>query len=123
MKPRLMIWVAGLALAATALTARAGEPAATTNAPAPVVASEPLDTTNIAPVLTPEQLTRIEHLNQIRRGRIVYCGSVIQAIKTGNPLQLINPFAPVEAGSGADNTVIDPISGRGVGLKLVAVSH
>ena len=41
--------------------------------------------------------------NRIDRHGVVYRGTVPQAIKSRNPLQLINPFAPMEYGHGAQN--------------------
>ena len=66
---------------------------------------------------------RPEQINQIRRRRVVYSGSVVQAIKTHNPLQLINPFAPASAGSGEANTCVDPKTGAAAGFKLISISR
>lgn len=41
--------------------------------------------------------------NRIDRFGVTYRGTVPQAIKTRNPLQLINPFAPMEHGNGSQN--------------------
>ena len=41
--------------------------------------------------------------NRIDRNGITYRGTVPQAIKSRNPLQLINPFAPMEHGNGSQN--------------------
>jgi hypothetical protein len=66
---------------------------------------------------------RPDQINQIRNRRTVYSGSVVQAIKTHNPLQLINPFAPASAGTGEANTVVDPKTGAAAGFKLFCISH
>ncbi len=50
-------------------------------------------------------------------------GSVSRAARSGNPLQMINPFAPKEYGDGTDVTrreSDDPYQ-RAQGLRLVAV--
>ena len=58
--------------------------------------------------------------NEIRSGRVVYSGIFVQMYKTGQPLQMVNPAAS-GYGLAEDNTVLDPISGRGTGLKLFAI--
>ena len=40
-----------------------------------------------------------------------------------NPLQLVNPFAPPEYGSGYDNVVRDPIDGQGTGISALSIEH
>jgi hypothetical protein len=67
-----------------------------------------------------------EKPNEIRRGNVSYDGILVQFLKSDNKLQLINPAAPPEYGSGRDNLVEDsmhPIlgsSGR-EGLKLFSI--
>jgi len=52
--------------------------------------------------------------NQIMKGKVVYSGLAVAAIKKDNPLQLFNPFAPVTYGSANDITLHDPgIAGTG----------
>ena len=46
--------------------------------------------------------------NEIVKGNIVYSGILVEALKTDNPLQLANPFAPARYGSAEDNTIYDP---------------
>jgi hypothetical protein len=70
-----------------------------------------------AGVLRPEQI------NEIRRRRVSYSGSLVQAIKSHNPLQLINPFAPASAGSGEANTFLDPKTGAAAGYKFISISR
>jgi len=55
------------------------------------------------------------------RPDIKYSGIAVQAVKTDNPLQLINPFAPLSYGNGADNLDRDIITGRDNGLKFFAI--
>jgi hypothetical protein len=53
---------------------------------------------------------------------VAYSGVTVQAAKTRNPLQLINPFAPVRYGPAEANTTRDPASGRAEGVKLFSVA-
>ena len=67
---------------------------------------------------------RTEPANEIRSGRFSYNGIFVQMSKTGNPLQLINPAAPPEYGSGWDNVVTNPLgeppaSSSRQGLEIV----
>jgi hypothetical protein len=68
--------------------------------------------------------TRVEKPNEIKIGRKTFSGVAVQLIKTDNPLQLINPFAPKEYGSGEDTLVADrdPVTGNHTGLKFFSVS-
>ncbi len=56
--------------------------------------------------------------NEITAGKLVLSGIVVEAVKTGQPLQLLNPFAPPEYGSPEDNVVRAAIGGKVVGLKF-----
>ena len=64
--------------------------------------------------------------NEIRQGNVTYNGLFVQFLKSYNKLQLINPAAPPQYGSGRDNLIGDPLSpGLGSsgreGLKLFSV--
>ncbi len=59
--------------------------------------------------------------NEIVRTNLTYSGILVQAVKTRNPLQLLNPLAPAEYGAAEDNLVRDPINGRASGLKFFAI--
>jgi hypothetical protein len=59
--------------------------------------------------------------NQIKGRHINYSGITVQLVKTDHPLQLVNPFAPEEYGSGEDNVVHSPITGKAHGLKILAI--
>lgn len=50
-------------------------------------------------------------------------GSIPRAVRSGNPLQMLNPLAPAEYGGGQDVTrhEVDDPSQRAQGLKLYAV--
>jgi hypothetical protein len=56
--------------------------------------------------------------NRLEGKNVVYRGIVPQAIKSGNPFQLINPFAPVEEGPGAQN-LAEPMPGDPVPKLLL----
>jgi hypothetical protein len=59
--------------------------------------------------------------NEIVIGKFTLSGSVVEAVKTGHPLQLFNPLAPAEYGGPADNVVFSPINGKVTGLKFFAI--
>ncbi len=46
----------------------------------------------------------------------------MQAAKTDNPLQLINPAAPAQYGSAEYNLMREPVDGKPSGLKFFAIS-
>jgi len=48
-------------------------------------------------------------------------GVIPRAIRAGNPLQLINPFAPREYGSAFDNVTTDPQSGQANGIRFLGI--
>jgi hypothetical protein len=56
--------------------------------------------------------------NEIIVGRFSCDGIFVEAAKHHDVFQLLNPFAPEDYGSAADNTVKDPILGRASGLKF-----
>jgi hypothetical protein len=69
---------------------------------------------------------RTEPANEIYSGRFSYNGIFVQASKTSNPLQMVNPAAPPEYGSGWDNLISDPLgkppgSSSREGLKLFSI--
>jgi hypothetical protein len=50
-------------------------------------------------------------------------GVIARAIRSRNPLQMLNPFAPAKYGTAEENAVLDPdVPGRGDGIKLLSVS-
>jgi len=48
-------------------------------------------------------------------------GALVQAARVKNPLQLINPLAPMDLGNGQDNVSRDPSSGKAEGIKLFSI--
>ena len=63
-----------------------------------------------------------ESANSIAGRKVVYSGVAVQIAKTKNPLQLLNPFAPPEYGSGHENLDRDIITGKPTGFKIISVS-
>jgi hypothetical protein len=50
-------------------------------------------------------------------------GVIPRIIRGGDPLQMLNPFAPAKYRTAEEDTVLDPaIPGRGDGIKLLSVS-
>jgi hypothetical protein len=60
--------------------------------------------------------------NEIVHGKISYSGIAVEVLKTGRPLQLINPFAPAKYGSPGDNVLRDPITKKVRGWKLFSIN-
>ena len=48
-------------------------------------------------------------------------GAAAKSSRMGNPLQLFNPFAPLQYGDGYDNVTVDPDTGRATGMKLLGI--
>jgi hypothetical protein len=69
-----------------------------------------------APFLTVEQKP-----NELRLGKITLSGSLVEAVKVDNPLQLINPWAPREYGESQDNATFSLITNRVTGWKLLSI--
>jgi hypothetical protein len=59
--------------------------------------------------------------NEVVKGNVTYSGSAVEAFKTGNPLQLFNPFAPAKYDSGEDNVLRDSVTGRASAWKLFSI--
>jgi hypothetical protein len=50
-------------------------------------------------------------------------GAIPRAIRGGNPLQMLNPFAPAKYGTAEENVSLDPdVPGKGNGIKLLSIS-
>ena len=72
------------------------------------------------PDLTPV-LKLEEKPNEIRLGKITLSGSLVEAVKVENPLQLINPWAPREYGESQDNATFSLITNQVTGWKLFSI--
>jgi hypothetical protein len=62
-----------------------------------------------------------EKPNEIRLGKITLSGSLVEAAKVDNPLQLINPWAPTEYGESQDNATFSLITNQVTGWKLFSI--
>src|SRR5438874_7416016 len=50
-------------------------------------------------------------------------GVIPRAIRGGNPLQMLNPFAPAKYGTAEENVSLDPeVTGKGNGINLLSIS-
>jgi hypothetical protein len=129
-------------IAATAPTAKPETAGASVTAAVP--ASEPVaesknsQATNAPPSLTrqlvgvrpdrpvvqnaPDLIFAPVKPNEAKVGKRIVSGIAVQLVKAKNPLQLFNPTAPAEYGSGFDNIDYAPISGTGPLLKVFSIS-
>lgn len=82
-------------------------------------------TTRYAVPAPPRSEIRMPATNNVVRWSktpgVTYSGVVVQAARTSNPLQLINPFAPASYGHAEANLVRDPITGQPDGIKLFSI--
>lgn len=63
----------------------------------------------------------VEAPNELVLERVILRGAAVQWIKTDNPLQLFNPFAPERYGSGEQNLTYDEFSGRPKGMTILSI--
>jgi hypothetical protein len=50
-------------------------------------------------------------------------GVIPRAIRSGNPLQMLNPLAPAKYGTADENVVLNPdVPGKWDGIKLLGIS-
>ena len=50
-------------------------------------------------------------------------GVIARAIRSGNPLQMLNPLAPAKYGAAEENVLLDPDRpGKWDGIKLLGIS-
>ncbi len=59
---------------------------------------------------------------EITVGRFTFSGIAVQAIQAPNPLQLINPFAPEEYGSGQANATPGTQPCKVIGWRFLSIS-
>jgi len=108
----ILVSMSLLAVATLSGQAAAPKPAAGTSA-----------TQRSAPPIPEVSLEKKERPFEIKGNRFTFSGAAVQLAKKDNPLQLLNPFAPAEYGSGRDNLVAerDPVTGRPAGLKFFSI--
>lgn len=63
----------------------------------------------------------LEKPNEIRLGKVTLSGSMVEAVKTRNPVQLVNPWAPPEYGESQDNAAFNVINNQVTGWKLFSI--
>jgi len=57
------------------------------------------------------------------RSRPQVTGVIARAIRSGNPLQMLNPLAPAKYGAAEENVLLDPDRpGKWDGIKLLRIS-
>jgi len=109
----LTVLVAGVAQAQTTPKQAAQSPKQNDHAMTTVLPSK----------LEPGDLAiKLEKPNEIQCGRVTYSGVAVQVVKTREPWQLINPFAPAEYGSGRQNLDHDIVTGKPTAFKLFSIS-
>ncbi len=116
---------AAKAPATNAVPPGAGTPARrapATKAP-PAAPSRSLQTAAELPteLILPSLEFEVAKANEIKVGKVTCSGIAVQAIKSKNPLQLLNPAAPAQYGSGRDNVLRFPLLGRGPLLKVFSI--
>jgi hypothetical protein len=67
------------------------------------------------------RMLTVEKPNELRLGKVTLSGSVVEAVKMPNPLQLVNPWAPREYGESQDNATFNVINNQVTGWKLFSI--
>jgi hypothetical protein len=67
------------------------------------------------------QMLKSEKPNELLLGKVTLSGSLVEALKVDNRLQLFNPWAPREYGESQDNATFNVITGQATGWKLFAI--
>jgi hypothetical protein len=93
---------------------------ATNAVPLPTAEQWSLSGSVKAPELVP-LLTLEEKPNEIQLGKITLSGSLVEAAKVKNRLQMINPWAPREYGESQDNATFGVINNQVTGWKLFSI--
>ena len=71
------------------------------------------------PAAAQQSLTfQADMLSRIFGTPVTVDGAIPRAIKSGQPLQMINPFAPKEYGDGYDNITVDKDKQKATGFSL-----
>ncbi len=95
-----------------------------TNAPATTATAtnqQPFQAQNTGAFKASAFVLQLPKPNEIVVGKLTYSGIAVAAVKTGKPLQLLNPLAPPEYGLPEDNVVRDPITRNVSGLKIFSI--
>ena len=90
----------------------------------PAAQASPAAGTQPRSVYAPMDQLKAARPNNVVRSQkysnVEYSGILVQSLRD-NPVQMFNPLAPAEYGDGEANTVRSVITGRAVGLKLLAI--
>lgn len=87
----------------------------------PTLPAKPAPPAPVQPQLTYHTTIATNMLNAFVAPNAKFDGATVQAVKSGQPLQMINPCAPEKFGDGQANVSRDPATGRAQGLKLFVV--
>jgi hypothetical protein len=82
------------------------------------------------PATTPSHTGSIEYSHHARQthrpavlSHVAVSGVIPRAIRGGNPLQMLNPFAPAKYGTAEENVSLDPdVPGKWDGIKFLSIS-
>ena len=55
--------------------------------------------------------------------KVEYSGALVRFLRTDKRWQLINPLAPSRHGSGMNDFVADPVTGKAQGISLLSVRY
>ena len=105
---RLFIIVCGVAMLAGGVTQARGEDTLESELGARLKKAIDLSASEVKP-------------NEIVSGGLTYSGVLVEVVKTDNPLQLVNPFAPEQYGSAWDNSLHDLKTNTASGWKLFSI--
>jgi hypothetical protein len=67
------------------------------------------------------QMLTLEKPNELRLGKVTLSGSLVEAVKMDNPVQLVNPWVPREYGESQDNAAFNVINNQVTGWKLFSI--
>lgn len=103
-----------------------GQTAPPAAVPASTSATAQIQSRRDAPPLTNDEIAAVARFQSNTVTRVLGVsvrvdGVIPQAVRTGHPLQLINPFAPPEYGNGFQNVTVDPESGRANGIRFLGI--
>jgi hypothetical protein len=87
----------------------------------PVKTSESLETRTIRRVQETPPTLNERKPNEIKAGKVSYSGIAVEIVKIRNPLELINPAAPLEYGLAEANVVRDLAGDKVSGLKIFSI--
>ena len=95
-------------------------------APAPAAATAQTEGGRDTLRLTRDEIATVarfqsETVTRILGVRVTIDGVIPMALRTRHPLQLINPFAPPEYGTGFENVTVDPETGRANGIRFLGI--